>query len=174
MAMSLKDSPELYRAYLVKVDMRLFSHFADFILENGAEAYVELSLTIKLALKIALVMCYARPFTGHENDYGSNREIMEAALIKSFLNEEKVIHRNILELRSRDVGQYSSSIRDIDRLESNIVHIAMSRNVGIPLEYTIVESMKRMSDKISAEADRLANNLLENDVYLMRQPANEV
>lgn len=172
--MSLKDSPELYRAYLVKVDMRLFSHFADYILENGAEAYAQLNLTIKLALKIALVMCYARPFTECEDDYGSNREGMEDALIKNFLNEERVIHKNILGIRNRDVGHYRSSIRDTERLESNIVHIAMSRNVGIPLEFTIVESMKRMSDKISAEADGLANNLLENDVYVMKQPANEV
>ncbi len=172
--MSLKDSPELYRAYLVKVDMRLFSHFADYILENGAEAYAQLSLTIKLALKIALVMCYARPFTGCEDDYGSNPKGMQDALTKNFLNEERVIHGNILEMCNRDVGHYNPSIRDIERLESNIVHIAMSRNVGMPLEFTIVESMKRMSDKISVEADGLANNLLENDVYVMKQPTNEV
>ena len=172
--MSLKDSPELYRAYLVKVDMRLFSHFADFILENGAEGYAELSLTIKLALKIALVMCYSRPFTSHEDDYGDDRDDFEATLIQCFLNEERVIHRNILEIHSRDIGRYSSSSRDVGRIESNIVHIAMSRNVGIPLDYSIVESMKKMSDKISAEADGLAGYLLENDVYVRKQPANEI
>lgn len=172
--MSLKDSPELYRAYLVKVDMRLFSHFADFILENGIEAYAELSLTIKLALKIALVMCYSRPFTSHEEDYGVDREGFEATLTQRFLNEERVIHKNILEIHERDVGRYSPSIRDVDRIESKIVHIAMSRNVGIPLEYSIVECMKKMSDKISAEADRVADYLLENDVYVKKQPANEI
>jgi len=44
----------------------------------------------------------------------------------------------------------------------------------VPLEYAIVESIKAMADKINAAADELANNKLENNINIIRQPANDV
>ena len=169
--MSLKDYPELYSAYLVKVDMRLLSHFADYILENGENSYAQLSYSIKMALKIALVLCYARPFL--ENIENSKVHI-EDNLVKNYLDEERVIHRNILEMRKKQIGASDVLVEDLDNLESNIVHISMHRHDSVPLEYAIVESIKVMADKINAAADKIANNKLGTDISILKQPANEV
>lgn len=169
--MSLKDYPELYRAYLIKVDMRLLSHFADYILENGPSSYTQLSYSIKMALKIALVLCYSRPFL--ENIENSEVNI-EDNLIKDYFDEERVIHRSILEMRKKEIGAADEMVDDLRNLESNIVHISMHRHDSVPLEYAIVESIKAMADKINAAADKLANNKLENDINIIRQPANDV
>ena len=172
--MSLKDFPELYRIYLVKVDMRLLSHFADYILENGADAYVQLSLNIKMALKIALIICYSRPFIENKDSYEIYKESIEGQLIKNFDDEEIIIHKNILEMRNQEVAHSDAPIQDVKSFESNIVHIAMSSDASIPLEFTIVESIKKMADKINVAADEIANHALENDVGITMQPTNEV
>jgi hypothetical protein len=166
--MSLKDYPELYRAYLVKVDMRLLSHFAEYILENGPSSYTQLSYNIKMALKIALVLCYSCPFL-------ENSEVnIKDNLIKDYFDEERVIHRNILEMCKREIGVSDAMVDDLDNLESNIVHISMHRHDSVPLEYTIVESIKVMADKINAAADKIAKNKLEIDIDIQKQPANEL
>ena len=72
--MSLKDYPELYRIYLVKVDMRLFSHFADYILENSADTYSKISFSLKMALKIALIVCYSSPFLENNSERDKSEE----------------------------------------------------------------------------------------------------
>lgn len=172
--MSLKDHPELYRIYLVKVDMRLFSHFADYILENDADSYSQLSLSIKMALKIALILCYSRPFLESNSGHDKGEERIEDQLIKNFDDEERVIHRNILEMRKAEVGIADTAVQDIQSLKSNIVHISMHRHDSIPLEFAIVESIKKMADKISAAADELADTTLEADVGIIMKPANEV
>lgn len=169
--MSLKDYPELYRAYLVKVDMRVLSHFVDYILENGPSSYKQLSYSIKMALKIALVLCYSRPFL--ENIENSEVSIVNN-LIKDYLDEEKVIHRNILEMRKKEIAAADGVIDDLKNLESNIVHISMHRHDTVPLEYAIVESIKVMADKVNTAADELANNKLENDIDIVKQPVNEI
>lgn len=172
--MSLKDNPELYRIYLIKVDMRLLSHFADYILENNADSYSQLSLNIKMALKIALILCYSRPFLENNNEHHKGEECIEDQLIKNFDDEERVIHRNILKMRNKETGITGAAVQDIKSFESNIVHISMSRNDSIPLEFTIVESIKKMADKINTAADEIANNALGIGVEIMMQPANEV
>lgn len=170
--MSLKDYPDLYQFYLVKVDMRLLSHFADYILENGSSSYTELSYSIKMALKIALLLCYSRPFM--ENIENSEVNI-EDSLIKNYLDEERVIHRNILEMRKKDIGASSDvKLDDLNNVESNIVHISMHRHDSVPLEYAIVESIKVMADKINTAADTIANNKLGIGIDIVKQPANEV
>ena len=171
---SLKDSPEIYRAYLIKVDMRLVTHFADYILENGEEAYKKLSPTLMMALKIALIICYARPFRDNKGEYIKNGEKIDDYLIKDFLDEELIIHRNILQMRHKEIESPDLLIKDIESFESNIVHIAMSTKSVAPLEFTIVESIKKMSDKISAVADEIANNILESDIGILMQPTNEI
>ena len=172
--MRLKDYPGLYRIYLVKVDMRLLSHFADYILENSADSYSPLSLNIKMALKIALILCYSRPFLENNNEHNEGEESIEDKLIKDFNDEERVIHRNILEMRNKEIGISDASVQDIQSFESNIVHISMHRNDSIPLEYACVGSIKKMADKISAAADELADIALEVDVGLIMKPADEV
>ena len=172
--MSLKDYPKLYRIYLVKVDMRLFSHFAEYILENGSDTYAQLSFNIKMALKIALILCYSRPFIEHQVKNDKSEESIEDKLIKNFDDEERVIHRNILEMHNKEIGTIGSAIQDIQNFESNIVHISMHRHDSMPLEFTMVESIKKMVDKISAVADEIATDVMEIEVGIQMQPANEV
>ena len=43
---------------------------------------------------------------------------------------------------------------------------------SIPLEYAIVESIKKMADKINSAADKIASNKL--DIDIVKQPANEI
>jgi len=169
--MSLKDYPEAYRAYLVKVDMRVLSHFVDYILENGSESYAKLSFSIKMALKIALILCYSRPFLENVE----TREVsIEEDLIMNYLDEERVIHKNILEMHNKEIKATDEVVKNIKSLESNIVHISMHRNNSVPLEYAIVESIKGMVVKINEAADEIANNNLQTDINIRRQPANEV
>ena len=145
----MKNSPNLFSIYLIKVDMRIFSHFADYILENGADEYSKLSFNIKMALKIALLMCYSRPFLDNQD-----KEI-QALLTNDFLDEEKIIHNNILEMRNKEVGLSNIDIPDLESIKSKIVHISIPRNNTIPLDFKMVESLKKMSDKINASAIKI-------------------
>ncbi|QMU60639.1 MAG: hypothetical protein GKR92_02570 [Gammaproteobacteria bacterium] len=169
--MSLKDYPEAYRAYLVKVDMRVLSHFVDYILENGADSYSQLSISIKMALKIALVLCYSRPFL---EDNKSCEVNIGDGLTVNYLDEERVIHKNILEMHNKEIRESDEVVDNIKSFESNIVHISMHRTNSVPLEYSIVESIKEMAVKINKAADEIANNSLQTDIDIQRQPANEV
>ena len=77
-------------------------------------------------------------------------------------------------MRNQEVAHSDAPIQDVKSFESNIVHIAISSDASIPLEFTIVESIKKMADKINVAADEIANHALENDVGITMQPANEV
>jgi len=126
--------------------MKLFSHFADYILENGSNEYAHLSHNIKMALKIALVLCYTRPFL-------ENQDLkIHSLLINKFIDEERVIHHEILELRKKEIGLSNMPIPDINNIESKIVHISISKSNSVPLQYKIVESLKNMADKINNAA----------------------
>ncbi len=126
--------------------MKLFSHFADYILENGSNEYAHLSHNIKMALKIALVLCYTRPFLENQ-DFK-----IHSLLINKFIDEERVIHHEILELRKKEIGLSNMPIPDINNIESKIVHISISKSNSVPLQYKIVESLKNMADKINNAA----------------------
>ncbi len=170
----LKDSPEIYRAYLIKVDMRLVVHFADYILENGADAYTKLSPTLKMALKIALLLCYTRPFIDNKDKYRESGEEIEDQLIQDFLDEELVIHRNILQMGNKEIEYPDTLAKDVKSFESNVVHIAMPTKDVTPLEFKIVKLIRKMADKVSMAADETANNILESDAGILMHPANEI
>lgn len=172
--MGIAGQSDPYRMYLAKVDMRLLSHFADCILENGAEAYIQRSINIKMALKIALLVCYARPFLENDGAYGDREESMENQLTQGFCDEERIIHRNILDMRTREIRPAHISVSDLENIASNIVHIALSRRIEIPLEFTIVASLKKMADKIYITANDIVEHALADDVGIIMQPANEV
>ena len=133
--MNIKDSPDLFKIYLVKVDMRVLRHFADYILQNSEEDYASLTPNIKMALKIALVVCYARPFSeNYEMELDTEMKIVDF-LIKDFLDEEKVIHKNILEMHFKEVGDANIPIPVMKNIESNIVHISLSKYDSKALDF---------------------------------------
>ncbi len=163
-----------YRMYLAKVDMMLLSHFADYILENGAELYAQRSINIKMALKIALLVCYARPFLENSGVREGREESIEDQLTQRFHDEERVIHHNILDMRKREIRPAHVSVGDLEHIASNIVHIALSKKIEIPLEFAIVSSLKKMANKIYETANDVVEHALASDVGLIMQPANEV
>ena len=172
--MSLQDYPDLYHAYLAKVDMRLLTHFSDYILENGSDAYSNFSLTVKKALKIALIICYARPFIDNKDENGEANTDFLDRLIKDYDSEERVIHDTVLEMRKTEIGDFDISTNDLKNFDPNIVHIAMSTNIEKPLEFSIVETLKRMSDKINSAANELADDTLNQDAGVVMRVMNEV
>ena len=168
------DKVDPYRMYLTKVDMRLLSHFADYVLENGAEAYAQRSINIKIALKVALLVCYARPFLENSNAREDREESIEDQLTQRFHDEERVIHRNILDMRKQEIRPVHVPAGNLEHIASNIVHIALSKKIEIPLEFTIVASLKKMANKIYEAANDVVEHALASDVRLIMQPANEV
>ena len=124
---------------------------------------------LKMALKIALVLCYSRPFI-ELHEYAEVNIV--DSLLNDYLDEEIVIHRNILEMRKKDIGGSDLKVDDKNGIESNIIHISMHGHDSVPLEYAIVESIKKMADKINSAADKIASDKLGIDIA--KQPANEV
>ena len=153
--MDIKDSPDIVKIYLVKVDMRLLRHFADYVLENGEENYINLSQSIKNALKIALVVCYSRPFfEKYETTVDENISITKF-LTKNFLDEEIVLHKNILEMYAKDIGNTKINIPSIEDIESNITHISLSKSNSKPVSYNIIQTLRVMAKKIYTNAEVL-------------------
>ena len=161
--MNIKDSPDVFKVYLVKVDMRLLRHFADYILENSEEDYASLSPNIKMALKIALVICYTRPFFENYEMVLDNETKITDYLIKDFLDEEKVIHKNILKMHMKEVGDANIPIPDLKNIESNIVHISLSKSDSEPLDFKIVKSLRKMAKKIFSTAEKLVDDAQDID-----------
>ena len=161
--MNIKDSPDIFKIYLVKVDMRLLRHFADYILENDEDEYASLSLNIKMALKIALVVCYSRPFFENYGTEISGGTSIAEYLTNDFLDEEKIIHKNILGMHTKELGKTKVSMRDIENIDSNVVHISLSKGDSKPLGFGIVLCLRKMAKKIYAAAENLVEGTPEFD-----------
>ncbi len=146
--MSSLDS-NIFSIYLIKVDMKIFSHFADYVLENGQENYAQFTHNMKMALKVALLICYTRPFIDNQN---SN---IHKLLTKEFLDEELIIHKEILEMRKECLGLKDLPIPNIESIKSNVVHISIPKSDNVPLPYGIIKSLQQMSDKINNAAIKI-------------------
>ncbi len=153
--MNIKDSPDIVKIYLAKVDMRLLRHFADYVLENGEENYLNLSLSIKNALKIALVVSYSRPFFENYETKVDEKLPITKFLTKNFLDEEIVLHKNILEMYIKDIGSTNINIPNIKDIESNITHISLAKTNRKPVDYKIVKTLRVMAKKIYTNAEEL-------------------
>ena len=77
-------------------------------------------------------------------------------------------------MRTTEIGDFDISTDDLKNFDPNIVHIAMSTNIEKPLEFSIVETLKRMSDKINSAANELADDSLKQDTRVIMRVANEV
>jgi hypothetical protein len=153
--MNVKDSKNILKIYLVKVDMRLLRHFADYILENGESNYLAISQNTKMALKVALIICYSRPFLENFEISIENEFPIFDFLIKDFHDEEKVLHNNILEMYLKEIGTTDIAIPSIEDIESNITHIALSKITNKPLEFKIIKTLRVMAKKIYTNAEEL-------------------
>ena len=62
-----------------------------------------------MALKVALIVRYARPFFENYEMVLDNETKITDYLIKDFLDEEKVIHKYILEMHFKEIGDVQIS-----------------------------------------------------------------
>ena len=170
--MDIKDS-EIFKIYLVKVDMRILRHFADYILENGEEVYASLSPNIKMALKIALVVCYARPFIeNYKSELNDELKVVDY-LAKDFLDEEKVIHKRILEMYFKEIGNKEFQLPKLEDIESNIVHISLPKSDSEPLDFKIVNTLRVMAKKVFNVAKDLVEDSQDFDQAFRLKGAHE-
>ena len=147
--MTISEPSNFFSIYLIKVDMKIFRHFSDYILENGPETYTSFSHNMKIALKVALLLCYTRPFI-------ENQSLMiHKLLIKDFNDEEIIIHKEIIDMRKKHLGLSNLPVPDIKSIEPKVFHISIPKNDSTPLQYKLVESLKNMADKINDAAIKI-------------------